>query len=358
MADLPLAQPLTLVFDWGNTLMKEFPEYDGPMADWPQVVEVDGVVEALEALMLGRHPMLVATNAKASTAEQVWKALRRVGLGEYFRAVFTPGELDARKPEVAFFRGIQSVADFPAHAMVMVGDDYAADILGAKTAGWRAIWYNPQKRPAPGLIPMQDAEIYAMRDLPQAVQRLALPDYATCLAWLLERGTPHNILAHIHLVAASAYLLAVWLRNADEDVDPLLTQRGAMLHDLAKIDSIGPGKHIDHAAMARDILLSRGQPALAEIANRHMPYRERGDPRRPQTWEQKLVHYSDKLAEGNRLVPIEERLLALKKRYPQAAQELEDSWPILSELQQDISARLETTPQALFEKLRQGLGYH
>lgn len=353
MADF---QKPTLVFDWGNTLMVEFPEYEGPMADWPKVAEVDGIAEALEDLA-NRYDMVIATNAKASTAEQIWEAVKRVELGEYFKAIFTGRELGAKKPASKFFHNIESVLRRPSYELVMIGDSYAMDVLGAKTAGWRAIWYNPEGHPAPGLIPFQDAEIQDMRDLPATLEHLALPDYATCLAWLVERGTPYNILSHIHLVAATAYLLAVWLRNTGEAVNPLLTQRGALMHDLAKIDSLKPGQTVDHAALARDILLERNQPELAEIANRHMPYRDRDYPRRPLTWEQKLVHYSDKLAEGSQLVPIEERLLALKGRYPQAAQELEESWPILASLQDEICKRLGLAPTLLFERLRQALGY-
>lgn len=360
MNEPPETTKYTLVFDWGDTLMKVFPQYDGPMADWPEVADVEGVVEALEKL-LGRYPMVLATNAAASKTEQVWKALRRVGLGEYFRAVFTMHELGGKKPELRFFRALESVLDQPAHHMVMVGDDFRVDITGAKAAGWRTIWYNPQRQAAPGLLPLHDAEIQDMRDLPDAIQRLTLPEYATCMSWLVERGTPYNILAHIQLVASLAYQLAVWLGQTGVAVNPVLTHRGAMLHDLAKIDSVGPakpaGKHIDHAEMAYHLLLARGQADLAEIANRHMPYRSADYPRRPETWEQKLVHYADKLSEGSHLVPIEERLLALKGRYPQAAQELEESWPLLSQLQQEICDHLEITPAELVIRLRQALGY-
>ena len=73
------AEKIALVFDWGNTLMKVFPEYTGPMVNWPEVAEVDGMSEALDGLA-GRSPMVVATNAADSTAELVWKALRRAKL--------------------------------------------------------------------------------------------------------------------------------------------------------------------------------------------------------------------------------------------------------------------------------------
>ena len=345
-----------LVFDWGNTIMAEFPEFSGPMADWPEVAQVDGIVGALEGLA-NRYTLVIATNATISTTEQIWKAVQRVGLAGYFEAIYTWRELGAKKPDAKFFHSIEREVQQSPNELVMIGDSYAIDVLGAKTAGWRAIWYNPHGLLAPGLIPFQDAEIQDMRDLPAAIEHLSLPDYATSLAWLVERGTPYNILSHIHLVAATAYLLAVWLRDAGEIVNPLLTQRGAMMHDLAKIDSLTPGHTIDHAALARDILLARGQPELAEIANRHMPYRDPDDPRRPLTWEQKLVHYSDKLAEGSRLVPIQERLLALKGRYPRAAQELEESWPVLARLQDEICERLNVDPMELFERLRKALGY-
>jgi hypothetical protein len=108
--------------------------------------------------------------------------------------------------------------------------------------------------------------------------------------------------------------------------------------------------------MARDLLLELGQPRLAEIADRHMPFTDPDYPRRPLTWEERLVHYTDKLAEGARLVPIEERLLALQGRYPQAAADLEKSWPILEMLQREICARLEITPAELVSRLRLSLG--
>lgn len=348
-----------LVFDWGDTLMKVFPEYSGPMAEWPQVAEVDGVVEALEAL-LGRFTMVVATNAGDSTTELVWRALRRVGLAEYFKAVFTSKELGSRKPELPFFRHLESVLARAPYNLVMVGDGYRADILGAKAAGWKAIWYNPNHDAAPSLMPLHDAEIASLRDLPGAVHHLHLPDVPTCLAWLVERGAPHNILAHVQLVAAAAYQLASWLRAAGEPVDPILTHRGALLHDLAKADSIqptyDPQRQGDHAAMAYQLLLERDQPELAEIANRHMPYQDPADPRRPRAWEEKLVHYADKLVEGGSIVFIEERLRALKLRYPAAEQDLNQSWPLLEGLQQEICDRLDLTPSDLIQQLRKAAG--
>jgi hypothetical protein len=303
--------------------------------------------------------MVVATNAGDSDAAQVWKALKRVGLGEYFKGVFTSRELGGLKPELRFFRQLESVLARAPHQLIMIGDSYRADMLGAKNAGWKAVWYNPGWEAAPALLPFHDAEVQDLRNLPLALNRLHLPDVPTSLAWLVERGTPHNILAHVQLVAAASYLLSVWLGQAGADVDPILTHRGGLLHDLAKIDSLQKTydhkQHDDHGAMASTLLMERNQPELAEIASRHIVYTDPAYPRGPRTWEEKLVHFTDKLAEGARLVSIDERLLALKDRYPAAAQELEQSRPILEALQAEICGLLHLSPTDLLENLRKSL---
>lgn len=359
MTDNTSQKPI-LVFDWGDTLMENNPQYSGPMAGWPRVAAVDGIIDALASLK-DQYTMVVGTNAVDSDAAQVWKALQRVGLDPFFKAVFTTHEMEgARKPEQRYYRQLETVLGRSAHEIIMIGDDYRVDILGAKAAGWRALWYNPKHKYPAGAVPLQDGEIADMRSLPAVLNSPWLPDYLTCLAWLFEQETPYNILTHVQMVSAIAYLLAVWLASKGELVDPLLTHRGAMLHDLGKIDSIRRGRERgeqgDHAALAREILEKRGQPALAQIADRHMIYSDRQSPRRPITWEERLVFYADKLAEGARLVPIEERLQALQKRYPQYTGEMQQGWPIIIELQDEICRLLEVEPGELIDHLRNGLG--
>jgi FMN phosphatase YigB (HAD superfamily) len=359
-----LARAPLLVFDWGDTVMQVLPQYSGPMAGWPQVAVVDGTVETLEALN-ENYQMVIASNAGDSDAPQVWKALNRVGIGAYFRAVFTARELGSLKPDLAFFRQLENVLSRPPHELIMIGDSYQADVLGARQAGWLAAWYNPTRQPAPGLLPLHNLEIADMRQLPAALEQDLLPDYPTCLAWLLETGTPHHILMHVQLVAAIAYQLACWLYQRGEAVQPLLAQRGGLLHDLKKMESVrqrsqpaaaGNQPVDDHARLARDFLLARRQPQLADIADRHMPAGPDHPERLPITWEEKLVHFADKLAEGSRLVSLEERLQALKERYPDFAAELEYSQPYLFGLQANLCARLELSPQTLIARLRQQIG--
>lgn len=329
----------TLIFDWGDTLMINYPGQAGPMADWPQVSAVEGVEDALEKLR-DNYQLVLATNAPDSRSHQVRKALARVGLDGYFNAIFTAAELGARKPHQAFFQAVQSVLGKPAGQLLMLGDDYRVDILGAKSAGWQAAWYNPRSQAAPGLLPLHDVDLISWECLKPALEAPPLPGYAQCIAWLLSRPFSANLLAHVHAVASAAYLLALWLRSAGLPVCPLLTHRGGLLHDLAKLEALQrPAEHrIGHGELAARILTDIGQPALAEIARRHPLFAIDRPDTAPRTWEQKLVYLADKLVEGSRLEGLEERVDSLRRRYPLDDSRIAATLPALLAMRDEICA--------------------
>ena len=161
-----------VLFDWGDTVMRVFPEYEGPMAHWPRVEAVLGIEEALRAL----HPhyrLILATNAAASGEALVRKALERVGLEEYFDAVFTARELGMRKPDPAFFQVMLRTLDCAPHEAAMVGDDYQADVAGAKRAGLWTVWFNPAGTSPPVGSPIAtDVEIQDLLELDKALRLL------------------------------------------------------------------------------------------------------------------------------------------------------------------------------------------
>jgi putative hydrolase of the HAD superfamily len=66
------------LFDWGDTLMVDFPGVSGKMCDWDIVEAVDGSREVLEHL--ARHAQIyIATGAAESTELDIRKAFDRVG---------------------------------------------------------------------------------------------------------------------------------------------------------------------------------------------------------------------------------------------------------------------------------------
>mgnify|MGYP000846049860 FL=1 len=342
--------PRALVFDWGDTLMVNFTQYDGPMADWPQVQAVDGIGTALQALH-GSCALYVGTNAQASSADQVRAALGRVGLAQYLDGIFTYAELGARKPQPQFFHNLAAHIQVPAEHIAMVGDEWKNDVLGAHRAGWRSVWYNPTSRPAASLTPLQDADLTHLSDLPQALAAGLPPSVETCLGWLWEQPFSFNLLNHVQLVAAAAYQLALWLRARGETVSPVLTHRGGLLHDIAKLAA--RAQNLNHGELGGRILAEKGQPVLAEIVRRHTMFTLLDPQFIPTTWEEKLVYFADKLVEGGQITPLSERIAALKQRYQIDPQHLDHLQGPLQALQEEICAAAGFPTDQLIPRLRE-----
>ncbi len=184
--------------DWGDTVMKVFP-YDGPMSTWPEVEAVGGVREALAALTrpgvggaaAGNPPagfrVALLTNAGESTEAQVWEALARVGLDGYFEAVVLSREVGVPKTQPAFYEKALAILEktlalpgLRPEEAVMIGDNYENDVVAAKGAGLKAVWFAPRTsasgRPAgPAPVPpgeAHDAILRDMRLMPEIVRRL------------------------------------------------------------------------------------------------------------------------------------------------------------------------------------------
>jgi putative hydrolase of the HAD superfamily len=345
-----------IVFDWGDTLMRVFPQFKGPMTTWPEVAVVKGANDTLATLKKD-YRIFVATNAAESNTEQVRQAFARVGIDQEIERIFTTNELCGEcKPSPSFFYAIEDALHISADQMVMVGDSIKSDILGAVQAGWKTIWYNPDALPSNGLIPLHDAEVLNLSDISLALQGLTLPSYSTCLAWLSEQGISHNLLIHLQIVSAVAYQMAQWLRAHEVIVNPILVQRGALLHDMMKIGSRqNPKERRDHGTLASEVLLERGQAALAEIARRHLLFCILDEKSEPLTWEQKLVYFADKLVEKGQIEPLDVRLQGLRLRYPQDSARIQASAPAIYALQGELCETLQFTPNALIQHLKAAL---
>lgn len=130
----------TIVFDWGDTLMKDFSEYEGPMADWEYVEIVDGVSKSLH-IVSQSYICCVASNAGSSNSELLGMALKRVDIQQYFQYLFTSRELGFSKPSLDFFSKIVQTLGFTPQECIMVGNDYNKDIIPAKKIGIQTIFF-------------------------------------------------------------------------------------------------------------------------------------------------------------------------------------------------------------------------
>ena len=130
------------IFDWGATLMVDFPGAKGPMSRWDKVAAVEGARETLAALHR-KAGCYLATNAQDSKESDIVTALQRVGLADHIDRVFCFENVGHRKPSPAFFDTIlHMIGATPSHT-VMVGDSLDTDVAGALAAGLHGIWYNP-----------------------------------------------------------------------------------------------------------------------------------------------------------------------------------------------------------------------
>jgi putative hydrolase of the HAD superfamily len=158
-----------LLFDWGDTLMRVYPEYQGPMYAWPRVAALPGVVETLEGLRR-RWRLALATNAVDSDRAEIWRALKRVGLDACLEQVYCFQEVGFKKPSEAFFAHILADLDLAPGRVVMVGDDFENDVLGANQAGLFGVWLNDQgeKRRESDM----HTTIHIFMELPAAVEAI------------------------------------------------------------------------------------------------------------------------------------------------------------------------------------------
>ena len=155
-----------LLFDWGDTLMRVFPEFDGPMVTWPQVEAMPHAEQVLAELR-ARSILAVATNAADSEEAEIRAALERVGLEMLLDKVYCYRKIGHKKPSKEFFDYILADLGLESSQAIMVGDDFEADVVGANNCGIRAIWYNvraDEKRESP-----MHRTIYDLRSLPKTL---------------------------------------------------------------------------------------------------------------------------------------------------------------------------------------------
>ncbi|BES73348.1 HAD family hydrolase [Marinobacter nanhaiticus D15-8W] len=131
--------PEVYLFDWGDTLMVDYPDAPGKMCDWPRVEAVSGAVETLRCL--SRHARIyVATGAQDSTESDIWKALVRVVLDPWIAGVFCQANLGVAKGDPRFLQLILQKLSVAPNQTVMVGDNLSRDVMPALASGITPIW--------------------------------------------------------------------------------------------------------------------------------------------------------------------------------------------------------------------------
>jgi HAD superfamily hydrolase (TIGR01549 family) len=104
---------------------------------------VAGAAALLQAVKTRARVAIVSNNV---LDEQVEK-LRECALDAFVDVLVVSEEAGVPKPDPAIFELALSRIGCRARETVMIGDSWAADVVGAEGAGIRAIWFNPRGLP-------------------------------------------------------------------------------------------------------------------------------------------------------------------------------------------------------------------
>ena len=107
--------------------------------------QVNGAAALLEAVQARARVVIVSNNLLREQREKI----RHCGLEPLVDVLVVSEEVGVAKPDPAIFLAALARAGCGAHEAVMVGDSWPNDIEGARTAGIRAVWFNPDGKPAP-----------------------------------------------------------------------------------------------------------------------------------------------------------------------------------------------------------------
>jgi putative hydrolase of the HAD superfamily len=131
------------LFDWGDTLMVDFPDQKGVMCDWSKIEAVEEAEYTLRILS-SQHEIYVATNARDSSEAQIKAAFTKVGLSRFISGYFCFANLGIGKGEPEFFNRILQKLNKASSQCIVVGDSLENDVNPALNAGIQAVWFNPK----------------------------------------------------------------------------------------------------------------------------------------------------------------------------------------------------------------------
>jgi len=148
-----------------------------------------------------------------------------------------------------------------------------------------------------------------------------LPSQDKAIKLLEKSGCSPNVIQHCKTVAKLAVKMARTLQERGFKVDTQLVETGALLHDIGRSRT----HSVDHAIVGARIAESAGVPdAIARIIERHVgggiPQDEAvklGWPEKnylPETLEERIVAYADKLVEGSERVPINKTIAQFSRK--------------------------------------------
>ena len=154
-----------------------------------------------------------------------------------------------------------------------------------------------------------------------------LPSREQAIQLLRENNCPLVVIRHCEAVADLALEIATKLQSKGLKINLELVQAGALLHDIGRSKT----HNVNHGLVGSQIAKSEDLPeSLSNIIKRHVgggitteEATQFGWPKdnyMPQSIEEKIVSYSDKLIDREKRVPIDLEIQRLSVGHKEAAE--------------------------------------
>lgn len=115
---------------------------------------IPAMVALARELAAGGARLAVLSNSEGRLAE----LLAEVGIADPFAAIIDSGRIGIEKPDRRIFDHTLAAIGATGAQPIHIGDSWAADVVGALDAGWRAIWYGR------GVHAVDDPRVASARD--------------------------------------------------------------------------------------------------------------------------------------------------------------------------------------------------
>jgi len=105
----------------------------------PAIHVPDDAYKLLESLKLSGYILGVVSNREEPYLEDI----KKIKMDGYFNFSLAGGEVNSFKPDALIFKHALELAGTSAHETLYIGDNYFADVVGARRAGLRPVLYDP-----------------------------------------------------------------------------------------------------------------------------------------------------------------------------------------------------------------------
>ncbi len=117
---------------------------------------IEGAMDLLNHVSQNGYELHIITNGFNDIQE---RKIESAGISHFFKQVVTFENANAKKPDPKIFNHALALTKANISESLMIGDNWIADILGAKKVGMDTVYYNP------GLLTFEDSPTYNITNL-------------------------------------------------------------------------------------------------------------------------------------------------------------------------------------------------